>query len=130
MTIKKALTSIALGGALALGGCSGKTENNSSIPYQTIKGIPISVGESCVNLSGNLATVIDIDGKKLLGYTNYRYSNIKNFFSYLKDNTEATVLIQSEISDGDNEPIELIGTYVGNKFKIKTVKANGYQVDF
>lgn len=108
------LTSIALAGTIALSGCSNKDN-------QTLNGLPISVGESFARKYGTLATVIDINGKKVLGYSRY---------STTLKNAEAVALIQSEISDNDNEPVELTGKYVDDRFEIKSIKANGYQVDF
>ena len=108
---------------LALSGCvnnqSGNQQSNNQ--YQTIRGAPISVAESYARMEGSLATVLDVEGKHVLAYT----SN-----GNTRSNAEATALIQSEISDGDEEPIELMGNYDGNRFVIKRVNANGYQVNF
>jgi len=125
MQVRKTLTSIVLVGALALGGigCSDNGQSNQQVnnQYQTIIGVPISVAESYARLKGSLATVLDVEGKYVLAYTSKGNT---------RTNAEATALIQSEISDGDEEPIELMGRYDGNRFIIKRVNANGYQVDF
>jgi len=49
--------------------------------------------------------------------------------------SEAAALIESEMNDGDNEPIELRGIYIKEReinkkiFKINSVSANGYKID-
>ncbi|MBS3172004.1 hypothetical protein J4438_00265 [Candidatus Woesearchaeota archaeon] len=123
MTIKKTLTGIVLVGTLALSGCEDNQKDNqpNNNPYQIIRGAPISVAENYDEWGSTLATVLDINGKHVLAYT----SNGRT-----RSNAEATALIQSEISDGDEELIELMGNYYENRFVIKRVNANGYQVDF
>ena len=80
-------------------------------------GVSIYSGKSFADIT----VVIDKNGKKILGYNNCGY-----FLAYSK----AGALIQSEINDGDNDSIELTGNYEENTFKIKSVKANGYKIDF
>jgi len=105
---------------MALAGCGGDDVTDSS-DRQTITGIPLSVvSDSYASLGGTLATVIDIEDKKVLGYSNSGSTRAL---------TLAVALIQSEISDGDNEQISLTGHYVEDRFAIESVRANGYTVD-
>lgn len=118
-TIKNSIC--ALVAALSIG--CGSSQNNSQPTYQTIKGRPLSVAIEQDHGGGHFSTVVDIDGKKVLCLFNSDVS-IGCVAS------EAEALIQSEINDGDDESIELTGTYEGNKFNINSVTANGYTVDF
>lgn len=101
---------------LSLIGCSNSDASQGI--YQPLSGKPISVAENDLTLS----TVIEVDSKKILAIG---YSGITGRVS------EGVALIQSEISDGDNEQILLIGKYNNEgRFEIDSLKANGYQVDF
>lgn len=112
-------------GALALSGC--EKEESAKKPYENsyekIRGIPLSVGVSYgpFNDRSDIATVIEIEGKKVLGYARSRKGD---------KIAEAAALIQSEINDGDDEPIELTGSYNEDKFSIDSIRANGYVVNF
>ena len=113
--------------ALALSGCENNQSDNqqSNNPYQTIRGIPISVANTSRNFSTDLVTVLDVDGRHVLAYAYASGGTIEY--------TMAVALIQSEISDGDEEPMELSGRYDGyngNRFLIDKVNANGHQVKF
>lgn len=95
--------------------------------YQTIKGKPLSVdGEIFYHTKGSLSIVIEVEGKKVLCF--YNTNGVSNIDSLTLSNANA--LIQSEINDGDDESIELTGTYKGNKFTINSLTANGYTVNF
>ncbi len=121
MTIRETLTNMVLVGVLAFGGVACKNENSNS-NTQTISGIPLSAYS---NDSDCLATVLDVNGTKVLSYT---YSGNLSMRHVL--NTKGVALIQSEINDGDNEPIRLTGQYEGNHFKISSIEANGYKIDY
>lgn len=128
MQVRKTLAGIVLAGALALAlnGCGGNPTNTGNSPGdQTIIGNPVSVAESVASYYGGLATVIDVDGKKVLAYHSYGAGGINMPKAYAK----AVALIQSEISDRDTEPIELTGKFKGELFKITKINANGYQID-
>jgi hypothetical protein len=88
----------------------------------TLRGKPISVAYDFGGYgnSAEIATVIDVSGQQVLAYG--RLSD--------KNSIEAAALIQSEMNDGDNEPIELVGKYEGARFVIESLKANNYQIDF
>ena len=108
-------------GALTLSGCGG-SRSEAPQEHEKIRGIPLSVSGTSADYSGGLAVVIDIQGRKILGYTSGLHGPIKY--------AEAVALIQSEINDGDNETIELTGNYEYNKFRIRSIKANGYELEF
>jgi hypothetical protein len=94
---------------------------------ETISGIPISSEGSTREFYGYSGTVIeDNEGKYVLArHTNNRIANPTN----LQKIMDSSTIIQSEINDGDNEPIELQGNYDGNVFEFYKVKANGLEVD-
>ena len=134
--LEKLTTSIKLGiaglGLLALVGCETKatvTDSNKQnftikSEYTTISGIPLSVEHNSqgYTYARRLAIVVDVDDKKIFAY-NPRY-NTEKFL-------DAATIIQSEMNDGDNEAIELTGRYESpTTFKIKAVRANGFEVKF
>lgn len=125
-TICAVVASIAIG----FGGCGWKsqpTNQNIQQTYQTIQGKPISVDtEIYQHTKGSISTVLEVDGKKVL--CSYSTNGWTNIYSLTLSNANA--LIQSEINDGDDELIELTGQYIGNEFKISSLKANGYVVSF
>jgi len=83
-----------------------------------IKGVPVGVGIS----RACMAVVLDTkEHKKILGYT-----CTTEWDKFAK----AMALIQSEISDGDTELIELTGKYVGDDFYYEDVKINDYKIKF
>ncbi|HLC56084.1 MAG TPA: hypothetical protein VJJ23_02500 [Candidatus Nanoarchaeia archaeon] len=128
----KALTLATALTTLPLVGCEQRT---SVIPtdkpdfkvtsiYATISGIPLSVEQNPRGYGtiGRIATILDINGNKIFAYNSGTGSN-----KYL----DATVIIQSEMNDGDNEKIELTGQYESpTTFKMKSVRANGLEVIF
>lgn len=135
--MSKSLASLVLVGLSTLGSSNNghRISYNLTVPpVTTIKGIPLSVqqngdfgkrGEQMFNL----ATVLDVDGKKVLA-SGYNSTTLAfNGHPSLRV-LEAAALIQSEMNDGDNEPIELTGEYSGNRFNIQSVTANGYRINF
>ena len=121
--IRKTLCALVAGTLL---GCSGgaSKENEPESKYETITGLPLSVGEFYDHGYGSIATIIvGGEGKIILA----------EYFGGLNTKTaaKAQALIQSEIADGDNEPIELRGSYQADgTFKMQSLKANGYGVEF
>lgn len=123
MRFRKSLTSILLAAVGGLTGCTEQNEQNDMYKPRTISGLPISVAGYYARYSGAIAIVIEIEGKKILAYN----ETGRDTLQYAK----ANALIQSEISDGDNEKIELSGNYINNsEFLMKSVKANGHRVNF
>ena len=119
--IRKTLCALVAGTIL---GCSGGVSKGNEPKYETITGLPISVGEFYDHGYGSIATVIvGGEGKIILA----EYVGGLN----TKTAARAQALIQSEIADGDNEPIELRGFYeTDGTFKMQSLKANGYNVEF
>lgn len=122
----KARSICALVAAVAIGvaGCSNNTSTKPE--YQIISGQPISVEQNYAHSAGTIATVIKGNDKPILAYR-----TINSILLRTEEYAKAAVLIQSEISDGDKENIELSGHYNDRgEFVMSRVKANGYQVDF
>lgn len=117
---------LGIGALTFLIGCSAKPQNNNPPQYQTLSGKPISVAESYSHYYGSLSTVIEVEGTKVLA-TVYSAGNEPN---NLKNISEGVALIQSEISDGDNDLITLKGYFSEGRFNVKSLNANGYQIDF
>ena len=117
MGLKKKLANIVLMVPLAFNlyfGCGQKTKEE----YQMIKGVPVSVGISRACVAVVLETK---EHKKMLGYTcTTEWDKL----------AKAMALIQSEISDGDTEPIELTGRYVGKDFYCNALKFDDYKIEF
>ena len=117
-----------LASGIMLGSLIGCNPNaTKEIPLEEkISGTPLSVSSSTGHGGHSLSIIINPYDEKfgtnnLLCNTNIGYK--VNF-------TDANALIQSEINDGDNDPIELEG-YLNNKiFKIKKVHLNGYTISF
>ncbi|MBI5064760.1 hypothetical protein HZA97_00860 [Candidatus Woesearchaeota archaeon] len=106
------------------------SNNTSSVSntVQTIRGKPLSVSETYGHGNGTVATVVDVDGKKVLAYIPLDQSAGGNGICAV---AQATALFQSEIADGDDDFVELTGSYDPNgTFKISSLSANGYKVDF
>ena len=115
---------------LALGSCSEPTRKTIQPEQETypqgvveVFGKPLSAAESPGYKRGSLALVLDIGGKKTLAIHDY----------WLEDKgmqyAEAVALVQSEINDGDDKNIKLVGSYDSNgKFLVKKLQANGYEV--
>jgi len=70
---------------------------------------------------GILACVVEREEKKIL-------ASAGNSFNLQR--AKAAALLQSEINDGDNDLVTLVGNYEGNVFKIKSVEADGYKIEF
>ncbi len=100
-------------------------EKESKINLTKLVGIPLSVSLFETRFGPtSISTVLDANGKKVLAYIPYGARVRSQKF------VDSAALIQSEINDGDKEPIELSGRYVDNKFEIYSLKANGYGVKF
>ena len=132
--IKNNLGLWALVTALSLG-LSGCKEEEKEKRYQRLSGRPLSAVLEYKDHSGALVIVLERfeDSKKVLAYSEAPHEGL------LLPYTKAVALVQSEIVDGDNDVIDLVGEYEGyvegeggisRKFKIKSVKANGYTTDF
>jgi len=128
----------------ALAGCDGKNNssndgknNFSNQPLEetvrgqpvtvrleeTVRGQPVSVQVAGVS-HGNQGLSVVIETEK----GEYLLCNSSRYFPVL-DLTDAASLIESEMRDGDTEPIEITGYRQGNKFKMNIVSANGYTID-
>lgn len=124
----KSICALVVAVALGMAGCGNNAADKpkyqpiSGQPvYETISGQPISLDHS----DYGIAAVIDCNAKKILAYNGD--SRTDNELKYVK----AAALIESEISDGDKEAIELSGYYDDKgEFYFSRVKANGYQIDF
>lgn len=121
----------ALIAALAIG-CQGGTVSNTnkiinSTNVQTIRGKPISVSETYGQSTGTVATVLDVEGNKVLAHVSLDQNSGGNRITTV---AQATALIQSEINDGDDDLVELTGKYVDGVFQMSSLSANGYKVDF
>ena len=112
--------------ALALGGCGTDSSYDDSAQYQTIRGLPISVAGGEYGGIYTLAIVLDVEGRHVLA----RKYGVSHVTKSLLRNVSGVALVQSEISDGDEEPIELRGRYDGDIFEIKGISANDYNIDF
>ena len=121
----KLVKKIILGGMIlgALAGCNGKNDSANKPLEETVKGEPISVQVSGgVHLDNALSVVIKTEkGKYLLCYSSC-HCNVSDF-------TNAAVLIESEMKDGDNQPIEIIGYKQGNMLKMNSIFVNGYKIN-
>lgn len=141
MKIKKYFTKTTLAGgllALAIAGCGpspnrnvanknletvAQTETQQTQQFRKIEGLPLSAVLKSSYNGGDwvYAVVRDANGKNILAYAGGGGSG------------RAAALIQSEISDGDKETIEIIGKpdYPDpNEFAIYRLKANGLTIDF
>jgi len=101
-----------------------KSINNSSKIDEritTIYGTPVSVAESYGQYGGTLAIVLKIDGKLVLAYATNGHT-----VTYAK----AAALVLAEISDENNEPVELTGRYINDEFVMKSIKVRGYKIKF
>ena len=84
---------------------------------EVVRGIPVSVKCSYNSLS---VVLKDSKGKYLLG-------NACRF--PISDISDAAALIESEMKDGDNEPVKLRGYRQGNRMNINFISANGYTIN-
>ncbi len=112
-------------GAIFYGIIGNKHRHNTikeeMILEETIKGVPLSVnhesyGKGIIDLNMVIKTESD---KKVLAQP-YLY------YGHFCDASELATIVDSEINDGDNEPIELRGIYKENTFKFWYLKANGF----
>ncbi len=115
-------------GALVMGliGCN---DNKSQVEYQTIVGKPLSAkivipGGSC---GGVLSILLDVEGKATLAITRNAHIFYCTSSSSL---AQGAMLVENEIMDGDNDNIQLLGKYRGNKFEIKSLQVDNYIVDY
>ena len=89
-----------------------------------VVGKPLSVATGIQNGADIITVVIDIDGEKLFCH----HTNSLNELRYVT----AEALIQSEIEDGDEEPIILKGIYENenNMLEMQSIEVNGYKIIF
>ena len=114
---------------MSMSGCIETEEKSIEEKYPSvIIGKALSVAEGSGNSSGVMAAVLEADSKYILARTEYQ-----RHYKLAK----AMALIQSEISDGDDEMVELRGHYSGQYeekgkgiFIIHYAKANGLEVEF
>ncbi len=119
MKLIRDLTSFLFLGTLGLSGC---VENNvSKEKYAVVSGKPLSVAGYAHENHSYLSVVIDVEGKNLLG---------KAYPVWSGEAFDAVAIIQSEINDGDDDKIELRGSYSGDNFHITSFSANGYDFYF
>ncbi len=123
--IMKLYQKIIAGGMIlgALAGCDGKNNSSNQPLEETVRGQPISVQVAGgANSVRGLSVVVETEkGKYLLCNSSGHYP--------ILGLTDAASLIESEMRDGDTEPIEITGYRQGKKFKMNTVSANGYTID-
>ena len=117
------LARLGLAGILAVAGAVG-CDNSSRVQpaeYETIRGRPLSVASASKEYGADLTTIIDYVGKKIIDNLSSSHSNI----------AKAQALIQSEINDGDDEDIEIMGRYnkFSEEFYISSLKANGHTLE-
>jgi hypothetical protein len=127
----------ALAGLIATVGCSDNVYNsesvNKNVPYpEIISGIPLSAestndgrydGGSYIMETNLFIVLQNSNGEIILG----GYNGVND--SGKTDRIKA--VIQSEINDGDNQPIKLYGSFkdeTQNEFSIGRVEANGFTV--
>ncbi len=99
--------------------CRGKNKSNKP-SVETIIGEPMSVQVAGgTHSSRSLSTVIKTEDEKyvLCNAGPYHISRL----------TDAAALIESEMRDGDSEPVKITGYWDGNRFKMSSVSANGHE---
>ena len=121
---------IIAGGMLlgALAGCDGKNDSTNKPLEETLRGEPISVQVAGgTHGEQSISTVIRLnDGKYQLCSSGEGFSQHYN----LQELTDAAAIIESEMRDGDSEPVEIRGYRTeGNRFRMKSVSANGYSIN-
>ncbi len=90
--------------------------------FVTQTGAPLSAVLSHNNMSdANLAVVLNVDGKQVLGYVVYSY-NIQI--------TIAAALLQAEIADGDNDYVTFSGLPSNVGIELRELKVHGYTINF
>ena len=91
---------------------------------EKLSGIPLSVETIGDAYGAGFSTIIDTgEGKYILCNANRIRKEAR--YTIL---TEAAALIESEMNDGDFEPIDVKGYWEGNRFNINNVSANGYSL--
>lgn len=129
MRFRKTLATLLASTSLAFSGCD-NSSTNSQPAYETISRKPLGVAVYSGQSYADISVVVENENKPMLclAESGINTTNARKF-----SGTEA--LIQSRINDG-NKQIELTGKYEESKkyggrvFIIKSVKANGYQIDF
>ncbi len=113
---------------IILGTLTGCDNSENKPLEETLRGEPISV-QVAGGSSGeqSISTVIRLNNG------NYELCGAgEGFAPYynLQALTDAAAMIESEMRDGDSEPVEIKGYRVeGNRFKMKSVSANGFIVN-
>ena len=90
--------------------------------YVTQSGVPLSAVASRGDSNGDLAVVLNIERRPVLGYVRSSY------LSY--HIAEAAALIQSEIVDGDDDLVTWAGIPRDDGLQIKELKVHGYTIYF
>jgi len=68
-----------------------------------------------------------------LAYSNktaWASSSEYNITGLSSDHKKATILIESEINDNDNEPIKITGNWFKRKYKIDSIDVKGFKISF
>ena len=124
MRTNKTLAILAAGllaGSALLCGCTPHKDYEQS-NYVTHVGVPISVEQSLGHYNAHLSAVYNVKDKITVG----------NVWSTQKvhEVVKAAALIQSEISDQDNDPITLTGILKDDGLQIKSVQVHNYLIRF
>lgn len=109
-------------------GCS--VDEGEKFKEETLTGKPISVSSKMDNGYGSFAIVLYVKDrpKPVLCVGNYgQKMDIKLTREKI---AEIEALVESEIQNLDDEEIEVMGYYKTDRFMVKKVKVNGYEVDF
>ena len=93
-----------------------RTEKES---VERIKGYPLGVEYD----GGDLSIAVRDENGQIQIYHGRTENYIRQFSAL-----DAKVLIESEMKDGDNEPVEIGGIYRDKVFEIWSVSANGYTI--
>ena len=118
----------AVGLLACLTSCNNQDKSSSSLNYESLSGKPLSLITARSEDVGKysqpvFSLVIEIDGRKVL-------TTARNSPSFV---AEASALIKSEISDGDDDSITLIGNYItygeNRIFEIRKINVEGHTVD-
>ncbi|PIN81650.1 hypothetical protein COV11_01480 [Candidatus Woesearchaeota archaeon CG10_big_fil_rev_8_21_14_0_10_30_7] len=114
-------TICALIATLALSSCTEQTTTQPQL--ETLRGIPISVS----GVSGDYYLIFSTMIQKDDG-TYVLCTSLDRHVWGPQKATEVETLIKSEINDRDDEQLELVGKYKGDKFEFISVSANGYTI--
>ncbi len=98
--------------------------NKEEIPptQKVISGIPLSVFADSYRHGGSISAIVSVDRKPVIVHTG-KYP-VEGY------NSDVVALIQSEISDGDQEEIKLTGHFEQDRFQFQSIQANGYTIHF